>query len=253
MPRFGLWLTPGPASTSIWRFWRPRDCRLSAGRPVGRLVGDVDALSDFMLKVVPPFGVALVVGIPTVGFVWYFLPAAGAVLAVALVLGAALVPWYALGLARRREDRQAAARGDLSTYVVDLLEGAPELVAFGATDAQLARVATADAELTRIATASSRTAGLASGLITRRPRTVQRRRRPRAQSAAPDHALGAAEERSACCPPRPSGRRDLRRRAPGHADHLNLDRQSPGGGGTQRGFQFGQQVSRTRLVGEDSP
>ena len=56
--------------------------------------------------------------------------------------------------------------GDLSTYVVDLLEGAPELVAFGATDAQLARVATADAELTRIATASSRTAGLASGLIT---------------------------------------------------------------------------------------
>ena len=137
-----------------------------SGDLLARLVGDVDALSDLMLKVVPPFGIAFLVGIPTVGFVWYFLPAAGAVLAVALVLGAALVPWYALGLARRREDRQAAARGDLSTYVVDLLEGAPELVAFGATDAQLARVATADAELTRIATASSRTAGLASGLIT---------------------------------------------------------------------------------------
>ena len=53
---------------------------------------------------VPPFDESLLVGIPTVGFVWYFLPAAGAVLAVALVLGAALVPWYALGLARRRED-----------------------------------------------------------------------------------------------------------------------------------------------------
>ena len=85
------------------------------------------------------------------------------VLAHRLVLGAVLVPWYALGLARRREDRQAAARGELSTHVVDLLEGAPELVAFGATDAQLARVAAADAELTRIATASSRTAGVGVG------------------------------------------------------------------------------------------
>ena len=50
--------------------------------------------------------------------------------------------------------------------MVDLLEGAPELVAFGATDAQLARVATADAELTRTATAAARTAGVGSGLIT---------------------------------------------------------------------------------------
>ena len=137
-----------------------------SGDLLARLVGDVDALSDLMLKVVPPFGVALLVGAPTAGFVWYFLPSAGAVLALALVLGVVLVPWYAAGLARRREDRQAAARGELSTYVVDLLEGAPELIAFGATDAQLARVAAADAELTRIATASARTAGVASGLIT---------------------------------------------------------------------------------------
>ena len=50
--------------------------------------------------------------------------------------------------------------------MVELLEGAQELVAFGATDAQLARVAAADAELTRIATATSRTAGAGSGLIT---------------------------------------------------------------------------------------
>ena len=61
-------------STSIWRSWRPPGCRPSgSGDLLARLVGDVDALSDLMLKVVPPFGVALVVGVPTVGFVWYFL------------------------------------------------------------------------------------------------------------------------------------------------------------------------------------
>ena len=119
-----------------------------------------------MLRVVPPYGIVFVVGIPTVGFLWYFLPAAGVVLALALLAGATLVPWLSLGLARRGEKRQAAARGELSSHVVELLEGAQELVAFGATDAQLARVAAADAELTRIATATSRTAGAGSGLIT---------------------------------------------------------------------------------------
>jgi thiol reductant ABC exporter CydC subunit len=140
--------------------------RFRSGDLLARFVGDVDAISDFMLRVVPPFGIALVVTIPTVGFIWYFLPAAAVVLALALVVGIVLVPWYTLGLARRRENRQAAARAELSTCTVDLLEGAPELVAFGATDAQLARIVAADADLTRIATATSRTAGVASGLTT---------------------------------------------------------------------------------------
>jgi thiol reductant ABC exporter CydC subunit len=137
-----------------------------SGDLLARFVGDVDALSDLMLRVVPPYGVVVVVGLPTAGFIWYFLPAGAAVLAVALVLGVVLVPWYALNLARRREKRQAAARGELSTCVVDLLEGAQELVAFGAAEAQLARISAADAELTRIATASAGTAGVASGLTT---------------------------------------------------------------------------------------
>jgi len=137
-----------------------------SGDLLARIVGDVDSLSDLMLRVVPPFGVAVLVGIPTVGFVWYFLPAAGAILASALVLGVVMVPWCTATLARRSEDRQAAARGALSTHVVDLLEGAPELVAFGATDNQLARVAAADTELARIAGASARTAGVGAGLVT---------------------------------------------------------------------------------------
>ncbi len=136
------------------------------GDLLARLVGDVDAVQDLMLRVLPPFGVALVLGIPTVAFVWYFLPSAAMVLAVALLLGTVLVPWYTLRMARRRESRQAVVRGELSTHVVDLVEGAPELVAFGAIDAQLARVSAADAELTRIASATSRTAGAGSGLTT---------------------------------------------------------------------------------------
>jgi len=75
------------------------------------------------------------------------------------------VPWYAVNLAKRHESHEAAARGELSANMVDLLEGAPELVAYGAVDAHLARVSASDGELTRIARSASRNAGTGSGLV----------------------------------------------------------------------------------------
>src|SRR5205085_11122129 len=54
--------------------------------------------------------------------------------------------------------------GELSQSVVDLLQGAPDLVAYGAAPAQLARTRAADADLTASAAASARTAGAGAGL-----------------------------------------------------------------------------------------
>jgi thiol reductant ABC exporter CydC subunit len=136
------------------------------GDLLARLVHDVDSLQDLMLRVIPPYGIALLVAVPTVGLVWYLLPAAGLILALALAVAATAVPWASLHLARKGESRQASARGELTAHVVDLAEGAQELVAFGAVDEQLERISTADTELTRIATATARTTGLGSGLIT---------------------------------------------------------------------------------------
>jgi thiol reductant ABC exporter CydC subunit len=137
-----------------------------SGDLLARLVQDVDAVQDLMLRVIEPYGVALAVCIPTVAVVWYLLPAAGLVLAACLAVAATLAPWCTRRLAEKREVRQAAARGEMTANVVDLLEGAADLVAFGATDGQLSRISAADAELTRIATASARTAGVGAALIT---------------------------------------------------------------------------------------
>jgi ABC-type transport system involved in cytochrome bd biosynthesis fused ATPase/permease subunit len=136
------------------------------GDLLARLVGDVDALQDLMLRVIPPFGTILLTGTLTTAIVWYLLPVAGVILAVGLLLGAVVLPGWTRSLAGRREGREAAARGELSTHVVDLVEGAPELVAFGAAADQLARVAKADAELRRISAATSFTAGAGAGLVT---------------------------------------------------------------------------------------
>ena len=134
------------------------------GELLARLVHDVDSLQDLMLRVVPPFAIALIVGAATVGLVWWMLPAAGLILLVALILAGAVVPWLTGRLALRAEARQAAARGELTTSVADLLEGAPELVANGAMAKQLRHALAADAELTDIARTSARTAGIGQGL-----------------------------------------------------------------------------------------
>ena len=88
------------------------------------------------------------------------------ILAVALLLAATVVPWLTGVLARRREARFAQARGDLAAAMVDLTEGAAELVVFGATDAQVRTIRDQDAELTAIAAAIAGTAGIGLALTT---------------------------------------------------------------------------------------
>jgi ATP-binding cassette subfamily C protein CydC len=131
-----------------------------------RMVRDVDSLQDVILRVIPPFSIAVMVGVGTVAVMWWMLPAAGLVLALALVVAATVVPWLTGALAQRRESRFSHVRGELSVSVVDLIEGAPELVAFGATGAQLETVRGHDAALASIATASAGTAGIGLALTT---------------------------------------------------------------------------------------
>ena len=134
------------------------------GDLLARLIHDVDSLQDLLLRVVPPFVIALVAGAVTVGLVWWMLPAAGLILLVALLVAGILVPWLTGKLAASAEARQAIARSELTSSVVDLIEGAPELIVNGATTAQLRRTSSADTEVTRIARASARTAGAGQGL-----------------------------------------------------------------------------------------
>ena len=135
-----------------------------SGDLLARLIGDVDSLQDLLVRVVPPFAIALIVGTATVVLEWWMLPAAGLILLAALLVAGTLVPWLTGALAARAEARQAAARGELTHTVVDLIEGAPELAVNGATAEQLDLTLAADAELTGLAIASARTAGIGQGL-----------------------------------------------------------------------------------------
>ena len=136
------------------------------GDLVARFVDDVDSLQDVVLRVLQPFLVAVLVGAGTVAALWWFLPQAGLVLLVALVLSATAVPWLTGRLARREESRQATVRGELTASVVDLVEGAPELLVMGAIEGQLSRIEVSDRQLRGVARHGAGTTGIGLGLTT---------------------------------------------------------------------------------------
>ena len=137
-----------------------------SGDLLARFAQDVDSLQDLIIRVIPPFAIAMVAGTATVVVMWCMLPAAGLILAVTLILSATVVPWLTGALARRRESEFADSRGSLAHSVLDLIDGAPELVAFGASQAQVDAVRSDDATLTAIAARSAGTAGLGLALNT---------------------------------------------------------------------------------------
>jgi thiol reductant ABC exporter CydC subunit len=136
------------------------------GDLVARFVDDVDSLQDVVLRVLQPFLVAALVGAATVAVLWWFLPQAGVVLLVALVLSATAAPWLTGRLARREESRQATVRGALTASLVDLVEGGPELLVMGATEGQLDRIDESDTQLRQVARQGAGTTGIGLALTT---------------------------------------------------------------------------------------
>jgi thiol reductant ABC exporter CydC subunit len=129
-----------------------------------RMVADVDALQGLYLRGLGPPLVALAAGAVCVGTAAGVLPAAGAVLAVGLVVGGIAAPFVAARLGASAGRRQAPARGELTAEIVDLLRAAPELVVYGAEERTLERVASADRELDRLARRDAMAGGVGDSL-----------------------------------------------------------------------------------------
>ncbi|MFI9778163.1 thiol reductant ABC exporter subunit CydD [Streptomyces sp. NPDC051956] len=135
------------------------------GDLLARLVSDVDAVQDHHLRWRLPAAVGVVVSLGASAALGAFLPAAGAVLAVGLLLAGAVVPALASRISGRAERQQSPARGELTARVVDTFTGTAELIVAGALPARLARVRAADLRLTCLAARSAATAALSAGLI----------------------------------------------------------------------------------------
>ena len=117
--------------------------RTTAGQHTGdalsRLVSDVEAVQDLLLRVLVPGAAAALVSVLAIAGTAAVAPAAAVPLAVGLLLAGVALPAAATALTRRTADRVAPLRGALAVDAVDLTHGAADLAAFGATRAALAR------------------------------------------------------------------------------------------------------------------
>jgi thiol reductant ABC exporter CydC subunit len=134
------------------------------GELLAGLVADVDAVQDLWLRVAEPVAVAALVSVFCTSLAAWLLPAGAAVLAIGLACAGVLAPLAAAACSCRAQERLAPARAALTTATLDLLRGAPDLIATGAAGAEFERVEALDDELDKIAARSAGAAGIGAAL-----------------------------------------------------------------------------------------
>ncbi len=122
------WL--GAVRTRVYQALVPG--RYSGGDLVTRLVSDVDALQDAVLRCLLPAVVAGLVGVTAVGVVATASLNAALVLAAGLLVVGVLLPWVVVRITAAAAADGAPARAELAERTVELVTGRRELVAAGA-------------------------------------------------------------------------------------------------------------------------
>ncbi|MGW0895317.1 thiol reductant ABC exporter subunit CydD [Saccharopolyspora sp. NPDC002578] len=147
---------------ALVRIGPARTAGLRRGDGIARLVDDVDAVRDLVPRVILPPLAAVLVALAAVVLQTLVLPAAGALLAVSLLVAGIGGAAAALFAERRASTAVAAGRRHVADRVLALLDGSAELLAFGAHASRRAELAEADARLA----ARARRAAFATGAAT---------------------------------------------------------------------------------------
>jgi ATP-binding cassette, subfamily C, bacterial CydC len=134
------------------------------GDLLSRMVGDIDSMQNLHLRGTLPPLVALFGGTVSVAVTAAVLPAAAVVLAAGLLAGGMAVPLLAGALRRRAGAREAAARGALTSELVEAVRVAPELAVYGRAEERLDALSAADRALVCVARRAARADGAANGL-----------------------------------------------------------------------------------------
>ncbi len=129
-------------------------------------VGDVDAVQQLFARVVTPPLVAVLVTLLAAGITALMLPEAALTLLATMAVAGVAVPLAVHRLALAGTERCAATQAELGAAVVEMIQCAPDLLAFGAAEERLDAIAGLDAELRRHRRRTALVAGLTGGAVT---------------------------------------------------------------------------------------
>ena len=135
------------------------------GDVVTRVVRDVDALQDLLLRVRIPRSIALASAVLVTAMVAVIDHSSALILAPAIIVVFVASPVF-VALGNTADDRKTAAlRGELAAEVAAAVVAAPDLIAYGATDGVRDRVHAIDLELGRTQRRSVWLGGLSSAMV----------------------------------------------------------------------------------------
>jgi len=130
-----------------------------------RIISDADAWQHVITRVVIPPMVSTLVIAGVFGFASLLLPEAGLVLLAALLVAGLALPWLAGRLGRWSESEVGDDRRKLAEATVEVIDGAPEIVAYGREDLFLDEMAEIEDRLEQKAIRTAWVAGLTDALL----------------------------------------------------------------------------------------
>lgn len=137
---------------------------IAGGDVVSRVVADVEATQDLVVRVAVPAATGLLTAAVAVAICTLLVSVTGAVLGAGLVLGGVIVPLAGRRLGSHGGMALPPARGQIAAVVVETLEGVVDLLAFGATDAALLTLENTEETLGRALRSRALAAGCVNGL-----------------------------------------------------------------------------------------
>ena len=149
---------------SLVRLGPVATARLRRGDLLARLVGDVDAQQDVLIRVLVPAASAILVGAGAAVALGLLLPTAGFALAGALSVAGLAAPALTVLISRAAARRTAAARSAVLIATVELVEASPDLVAFGAAPDRHRKLAALDRAATRLLHRAASASGVGGSL-----------------------------------------------------------------------------------------
>ncbi|MBN8582216.1 MAG: thiol reductant ABC exporter subunit CydD [Anaerolineae bacterium] len=112
-----------------------------AGDLLARIIGDVETLENFYVRVVSPPLTAIVVGAFTAIFLASFYPLLAPVFLTFYLSLGLFLPILAQTTSRKSAEQTISLRADLQTNLVDGIQGMADLIAYGRADQRLAQIA----------------------------------------------------------------------------------------------------------------
>jgi len=136
-----------------------------SGDLLASIVGDINSLENFYIRVVAPPLTALLVALLAGFLLMGYAPQLTHILWAFLVLAGILLPWWTFRLARGLGAETRESRAVLSSALIDGIQGLPDLLAFGRGPDQLQRIRDLGRRLAQIQARYARLSGLGSAVM----------------------------------------------------------------------------------------